>query len=167
MESGTGASRRSPGRLPNPASVSRPHAMKILLITLWCLLPIGLAAYHFGPGQRQLKLDDSEALLSEARAAVADENWPLAVEHYQDALGRLPKDQQALSYRIRLETAKARMLASELPVARHDLEQLVSDLDQDDAVAQGLRDEARSALANSRYYMTYLMKLESLPDSAW
>ena len=141
--------------------------MKILLITIWCLIPIGLAAYHFGPGQQQLKLDDAEALLSEARTAVKEEDWPATVEAYQHALRKLPQENAKLAYRIRLETAKAKMLASQLPEAREDLEQLVHDLDDDQESAQPLRDEARSALANARYYMTYLMKLEGLPDSSW
>jgi hypothetical protein len=141
--------------------------MKILLITLWCLLPIGLAAFHFGPGQDLLKLDDTEALLRDARQAVADENWPEAITAYQDALAQLPAGKEDLAYRIRLETSKAMMLNSQLPAAREDLAGLVTDLNDDQSAPPALRDEARAALANARYYMTYLMKLEGLPDSAW
>lgn len=141
--------------------------MKTLLITLWCLLPIGLAAFHFGPGQDLLKFDDTEAQLAQAREAVANEEWGEAVETYQDALARLPKQEKQLAYQIRLETAKAMMLNKQLPTARQDLAKLVTDLDDDEAAPQKLRDAARSALANARYYMTYLMKLEGLPDTAW
>jgi hypothetical protein len=141
--------------------------MKTLLITLWCLLPIGLAAFHFGPGQDLLKFDDTEAQLAQAREAVANEEWGEAVEAYQDALARLPKQEKQLAYQIRLETAKAMMLNKQLPTARQDLAKLVTDLDDDEAAPQKLRDAARSALANARYYMTYLMKLEGLPDTAW
>ena len=59
------------------------------------------------------------------------------------------------------------MLNKQLPTARQDLAKLVTDLDDDEAAPQKLRDAARSALANARYYMTYLMKLEGLPDTAW
>ncbi len=141
--------------------------MKTLLITLWCLLPIGLAAFHFGPGQDLLKFDDTEAQLAQAREAVANEEWGEAVEAYQDALAKLPKQGKQLAYQIRLETAKAMMLNKQLPTARQDLAKLVTDLDDDEAAPQKLRDAARSALANARYYMTYLMKLEGLPDTAW
>lgn len=141
--------------------------MKILLLTLWCLLPIGLAAFHFGPGQELLKFDDAESDLAIARQAAASEDWAKAVEAYQTALGKLPTGQPNLAYRIRLETAKAMMLNSQLPTAREDLETLVTDLQDDQAAEQNLRDEARAALANARYYMTYLMKLEGLPDTAW
>ncbi|NRB27431.1 MAG: hypothetical protein HRU37_07095 [Roseibacillus sp.] len=141
--------------------------MKTLLITLWCLLPIGLAAFHFGPGQDLLKFDDTEAQLAQAREAVANEEWGEAVETYQDALAKLPRQEKQLAYQIRLETAKAMMLNKQLPTARQDLAKLVTDLDNDEAAPQKLRDAARSALANARYYMTYLMKLEGLPDTAW
>lgn len=141
--------------------------MKILLITIWCLLPIGLAAFHFGPGQDLLKYDDAEAKLSEARAASAEENWADAIVAYREALNKLPKEEKQLAYRIRLETSKAMMFNKQLAKAREDLESLVTDLDSDQGAEQNLRDEARAALANSRYYMTYLMKLEGLPDSAW
>ena len=141
--------------------------MKTLLITLWCLLPIGLAAFHFGPGQDLLKFDDTEEQLAQAREAVANEEWGEAVETYQDALAKLPRQEKQLAYQIRLETAKAMMLNKQLPTARQDLAKLVTDLDNDEAAPQKLRDAARSALANARYYMTYLMKLEGLPDTAW
>ena len=141
--------------------------MKALLITLWCLLPIGLAAFHFGPGQDLLKFDDTEEQLAQAREAVANEEWGEAVETYQDALAKLPRQEKQLAYQIRLETAKAMMLNKQLPTARQDLAKLVTDLDNDEAAPQKLRDAARSALANARYYMTYLMKLEGLPDTAW
>lgn len=141
--------------------------MRIILITLWCLLPVAFAAYHFGPGQEQLKFDDSEALLAEARAAVASQDWGTAVEAYQSALAKLPKDQVPLSRRIRLEASKAKMQNKQLPAAREELESLVLECDADQNADPTLRDEARAALANSRYYMTYLMKLEGLPDAAW
>lgn len=141
--------------------------MKILLITLWCLLPIGLAAFHFGPGQDLLKWDATEDSLAVARQAVAEEEWAEAVASYQEALSALPKGDQPLAYRLRLELSKAMMLNSQLPTAREDLEKLVGDLESAPTAESGLLDEARSALANARYYMTYLMKLEGLPDSAW
>lgn len=141
--------------------------MKIVLITLWCLIPVAFAAFHFGPGQKHLQLDATELFLSDARAAAADEDWPEAVKAYQEALTTLPKDQIKLSRRIRLETTKAKMQAKQLPVAREELAALVTELDRDKNADPQLRDEARATLANSRYYMTYLMKLEGLPDAAW
>ena len=141
--------------------------MRIIFLTLWCLLPVAFAAYHFGPGQEQLRLDDAETLLSEARAAAGNEDWPAAIEAYQAALAKLPKEKLPLSRHIRLESAKAKMLSKQLPAAREELEALVNEMDDDENADPTTRDQARGALANSRYYMTYLMKLEGLPDAAW
>lgn len=141
--------------------------MRIILATLWLLIPLGFAAYHFGPGQEQVKLDDTEALLSEARSAVADENWPTAIESYQKALAKLPKENKETSIRIQIEIAKAKMQNSALPEAREDLAGLVSQLNDDPSIPSDLKEEALSTLANARYYMTYLMKLEGLPATEW
>ncbi len=141
--------------------------MRIILATLWLLVPLGFAAYHYGPGQEQVKLDDTEALLAEARSAVKDENWTTAIESYQKALAKLPKENKEDSIRIQLEIAKAKMQSSGLPEARGDLASLVSQLKDDPSISSGLKEETLSALANARYYMTYLMKLEGLPAEEW
>ena len=141
--------------------------MRIILATLWLLVPLGFAAYHYGPGQEKVKLDDTEALLSEARTAVADKEWATAIEAYQKALAKLPKENKEDSYRIQLEIAKAKMQNSGLPEAREDLAELVSQLNDDDSISSGLKEETLAALANARYYMTYLMKLEGLPAEEW
>ena len=141
--------------------------MRIILATLWLLVPLGFAAYHYGPGQEQVKLDDTEALLAEARSAVKDENWTTAIESYQKALAKLPKENKEDSIRIQLEIAKAKMQSSGLPEAREDLASLVSQLNDDPSISSGLKEETLSALANARYYMTYLMELEGLPAEEW
>jgi hypothetical protein len=141
--------------------------MRIILITIWCLFPVAFAAFHYGPGQDQIRLDATELHLSDARTAAAGEDWPTAIEAYAEALSALPKEKVALSQRIRLESAKAMMLSKQLPAARQELATLVNELDDDKSADPLLRDEARATLANSRYYMTYLMKLEGLPDAVW
>lgn len=141
--------------------------MKILLATLWLLLPLGFAAFHFGPGQKHLALDHTEDLLSKGREAVAAENWDVAIEFYQEALAKLPKDQVNTSRRLQLEISKAKMQCSGLPEAREDLASLVEALNSDPTAPADLKEEAISTLANARYYMTYLMKLEGLPATEW
>jgi tetratricopeptide (TPR) repeat protein len=141
--------------------------MRIIIATLWLLIPLGFAAYHFGPGKEHLTLDHTEDILTEARQAVADEDWTNAVELYQKALAKLPKDRTYDSRRIQLEIAKAKMQSCGLPEAREDLAELVSELNEDPNASSELKEDALSTLANSRYYMTYLMKLEGLPASEW
>ena len=50
---------------------------------------------------------------------------------------------------------------------REELAALAEELAQDPKAHAGLRDETLATLATSRFYMTYLMKLEGLPDSEW
>ena len=138
-----------------------------MLATLWLLVPLGFAAFHFGPGQQHLALDHAEDRLAEGRGAAAEEDWPGAIEAYQEALAKLPKDELAMSRRLQLEIAKAKMQVSALPEAREDLAGLVESLNDDPEAAPDLKEEALSALANARYYMTYLMKLEGLPATEW
>jgi len=141
--------------------------MKILVLTLWCLVPVGLLAYHYGPGQEQMVLDDAGALLGGAKSKATAGDWNAAITGYEDTLAKLPKDRVAEARRIRLELAKARMEAKQLPAARAELAALSDELAQDPNAHAGLRDETLATLASSRFYMTYLMKLEGLPDSEW
>jgi hypothetical protein len=141
--------------------------MKIALITFWLLLPLGFAAWHFGPGQSLLKRDDANDLIKKAELALQKEHYTEAIKHWSDAIGKLTKEDTTLSRRLELEIAKAKMLNQKLPEAREELAGLMTRLDEDPGADPGLRDETRAALASSRYYMTYLMKLEGLPDAAW
>ncbi len=141
--------------------------MKIVLATLWLLLPLGFAAFHFGPGQQHLALDHTEDLLSQGRQAAKAEQWCDAIDFYQQALAKLPKQELDTSRRLQLELSKAKMQDAKLPEAREDLASLVEALNSDPNAPADLKEDALSSLANARYYMTYLMKLEGLPASEW
>jgi hypothetical protein len=141
--------------------------MRILFATLWLLLPLGFAAYHFGPGQEKVKLDQTEALLADARTAIVNEDWAEATESYEKALAKLPKEKKETALRIELEIAKAKMQNEGLTEAREDLIGLVDRVTDDQSLPADLREDALSTLANARYYMTYLMKLEGLPAAEW
>ena len=131
------------------------------------MIPLGLAAYHYGPGQKQLELDHAGDALADARKAIAAEDWATAIDAYQDALTMLPPEKQDSAVRIQIEIAKAKMQSAGLPEAREDLLQLVAQLKEDKTAAPELKEDAMATLANARYYMTYLMKLEGLPRAEW
>jgi len=141
--------------------------MKILILTFWCLVPLGLVAFHYGPGQKGIALDRAGDHLSLAESRVKSEKWTEAIDAYERALGALPKDRVSEARKIRLEIAKARMQSGQLPQARTDLEQLAKELEGDPSADHMTRDEALATLASSRFYMTYLMKLEGLPEAEW
>lgn len=141
--------------------------MRILLLSAWLLLlPIALA-YHLGPGQRRLTLDATEAKLVEAHQCAQSQDYSGAVELYDEALKLLPEDRKSEGYKIRIERAKAAMLAKKLPEAHSDLKALVETLRDDPSADPKLLEEARSVMANSQYYITWLMRLEGLSRDAW
>src|SRR6516165_8784119 len=137
--------------------------MRILLLSAWLLLvPVALA-YHFGPGQTQQKLDSTAKKLAEAQKSAPAE----AVEAFTEALKLLPDGHADEARKIRLQRAKVQMLAKQLPEAHADLVSLVDELSGDAAADPNLLAEARSVLANSQYYLTWLMRLEGLPREVW
>jgi hypothetical protein len=141
--------------------------MRIVLLVGWLMLPVAVAAYHYGPGQEQLLLDDTAGNLAAADRAVAAKDYAAAVEKYDEALRLLPAGRTGEARRIRLERAKAQMLAKKLPEAHEDLKALVEELRADKAADSKLLTEAQTALASSRYYMTWLMRLEGMPRDLW
>ena len=142
--------------------------MRNLALVIWLMLPVLVGAYHYGPGQDQLKLDQTTALLEEADQLASGQQWKEAVASYELALAILPKGHDDVRQRVRLERAKAMMLCSELPAANSELTLLVDELQQQTGEQDlSLLNEARAALANSQYYRTWLMRLEGLPEAKW
>jgi hypothetical protein len=142
--------------------------LRILLLTGWgLLLPVIGLAWHMGPGQDQKALDEAAKHIRTAEAAAAAEDYLLTVDEYAAALKALPSGRTAESREIRLERAKAQMLARQLPQAHGDLQGLVDELAADPSADPKLLAEARSTLANSQYYMTWLMRLEGLGPESW
>ena len=141
--------------------------MKILILTLWCLIPLGLLAFHYGPGRTGLALDETSEIIAVAENHAASENWKDAIESYELALSKHPKDRVAEARPIRLAIAKARMQSNGLPKAREELAALTAELEADPKADPALRDGALAELATARFYMTYLMKLEGLPETEW
>lgn len=141
--------------------------MRVLLLTGWLLVPVLVGAWHYGPGQEKVQLDDVARILAEADRHAAAGAWADADAQYEEALRLLPAGKTAETRRIRLERAKAQMLARKLPVAHLDLQGLVDEMKDDAAADPTVLADARSALANSQYYMTWLMRLEGQPKDAW
>src|SRR5437764_837946 len=141
--------------------------MRILLLTGWLLLPVIAAAWHYGPGQERMQLDRVASILAQADQAAADEQWAQADELYDEALRLLPLDRAADSRRVRLEQAKAQMLAKKLPLAHQNLKALVQELEADPSADRRFLAETRAALANAQYYTTWLMRLEGYQREDW
>jgi hypothetical protein len=141
--------------------------MRVVLIIAWFFVALAGVIFHFGPGREQAKLDRLDQLLLDARRSVANQQWGNAVEKFDLALAEVPSQKIVQSRQIVLEKAKAQMMAAQLPAARQTLEQLLADARQDPKSPLSLNAEIESALANSQYYMTWLMRLEGLKKEEW
>lgn len=155
--------------------------MRRWFLVLWLLLPIGAAAYHFGPGQERLAQDDAADLVARGSAATAAAEkialaegdfaamsaWAEADAAYEEALNALPATQVATRREVRLERAKAQMFLSKLPEANDDLSRLVDEMGDDPSADPAVLADARSAYANSQYYVTWLMRLEGAGRETW
>jgi hypothetical protein len=141
--------------------------MRMLLLVGWLLVPVGVGIWHYGPGQEKVQLDAVADVLARADRHAAAGEWAEAVREYDEALKMLPEGKVAAARRIRLERAKAQMLAHQLPGACEDLKNLVEELKDDPNVVPGLLAEARSAQAQAQYYLTWLMRLEGLSREVW
>lgn len=143
-------------------------ALRILLLTGWMLVGVaGAVAHWFGPGVDGRKLDLVAQHIRAAERAAANDDHDVAAEEYAAALKELPEGRTAEARKIRLERAKAQMLARQLPEAHGELRNLVGELTADPTADAKLVADARSALANSQYYATWLMRLEGLGRDDW
>lgn len=141
--------------------------MRLILILGWMLVPIGFGIWHYGPGQEHVQLDDAAGLLRQAATAASAEDFAEAERLYTEALKLLPAGKGNESRRVRLEIARVQMQCSKLPTAHNDLKVLVDELERAQDGNPELLADARSSLAQSQYYMTWLMRLEGLSRDAW
>lgn len=141
--------------------------MRTLLIIGWLFAGLGGWIYHVGPGQAHLEMDQVNQLLKEARQLSANEQWPQAVTRFDEVLAELPGDRKVAARSVVLEKAKAQMMAAALPEARQTLESLLNEVRADESSDPRFLAEVQSTLANSQYYMTWLMRLEGLAEDEW
>jgi hypothetical protein len=141
--------------------------MRGVFFAAWLLVPIMAGAYHYGPGQERLKLDQTADALSAARKNVQKENYAPAIELFSQALAELPSDRIADSRRIRIERAKAQLLVGRLPDAYNELAVLVPEMQEDPEADKKVLADAENAWANAKYYLTWLMRLEGRPRQEW
>ncbi len=141
--------------------------MRTFLVLCWLTIPFLAWAYHVGPGQQKMKLDEAGQFLTKAGLASKAEDFENAKTLYTQALAKLTDEQKNESYAIRLALAKSQVESNQLPEARAGLEALLNELEKDSNADGQVIDGTRDALANAQYYMTWLMRLEGKPAEAW
>lgn len=141
--------------------------MRVWIALAWLMLPVLVAAYHYGPGQEKVTLDEAGRHLRAADQAVGKQQWSEAVRQYTAAIEALPEERQHAVRGARIERAKAQLMGGELPAAHDEMVTLVDEMvEADDADPVQLR-EARATLAQSKYFVTWLMRLEGEPREVW
>lgn len=141
--------------------------MRIMLLLCWGLVPFFLGAYHYGPGQAQLKLDDVDRRVKAAQTAEEQGDWNRAVALYNEALPMVPSDNVKEARKLRLERDKAMMFNGQLPDAYLDLQALLDELQAEEKPDPELLKQTRSAMANAEYYVTWTLRLEGVGKEGW
>ncbi|MEO1980831.1 MAG: hypothetical protein ABGZ24_09965, partial [Fuerstiella sp.] len=100
------------------------------------------------------------------------EKFSAAVAQFEEALKALPVELVDDSRSIRLEMAQAKMNAARLPESNSDLKTLLDEMLADENRSDEGSDvqfeqAVRESLANSQFYMTWLMRLEGLSVTEW
>jgi len=140
--------------------------MRKLFAVAWLIFPVGVLAYHYGPGQTGVAHDAVGAHLSIARAAEARDDWQGAMKAYADAAAVTPQNEPSTRLKIRLAHARARMYAGDLPEAMEDLETTLTDALAQNAPRELVK-EIRSSVASMHYYAAWLMRLEGAQADEW
>lgn len=144
--------------------------MKKTLILLWMLFPVGVAAYHFNAGPKQMLRAQAHQRLLQIRQLEQQAEPALQeiLEQYDRLVEDLPPDENPrVLHEIRLAQAKARLEMLDLSTAIDDLTRLL----QETAVAYGenarLTRGVREILGKAHYYATWVLKMNGAAEDEW
>jgi len=140
--------------------------MRKLMMMLWLVVPIGMIAYHYGPGQVKLARDRAARQLAVAQAAEAREDWSAAQAAYREVLNNLPASDVDARLSTRLAAAKVRQYQGELPEAMVDVESLLDEAMRD-SHNTALQDQIRATAGTMHYYVAWLLRLEGAEADEW
>ncbi len=138
-----------------------------LFFAVWWLIPVGLAAWHFGPGQPQLARDRAGDLLRKAEAAEARQDWAEAAALYSRAAAELPESDLAQRNRLQVLQARSRIRSGEILEGQEQLEKLLALLSNEPAGSAALATDAFHELATASYYAAWIMRLEGATVDEW
>jgi hypothetical protein len=144
--------------------------MRKTLVLLWLLFPIGVGAYHFNLGPKQMARERAHARLQEIRRLQqADEpDWEAVIQSYQQLVEELPPDEDPLVlYEIRLAVCEAQLETLNLAAAIDELTRLLQETAQvygeNAPITRGVREQ----LGKAHYYATWVLKTNGAAESEW
>lgn len=150
-------------------TILKAITMRKTLLVVWLIIPLAGFLYHLSAGEAHGRMDQVGSHLQSGRNLARQAQWTRASQQLQKALELLPDDADELRRTLRLELAQAQIHGAGLPEAGEDLKKLLAEVTADDTqpVDPKFTAQVREALASSQYYLTWLMRLEGLPETDW
>ncbi len=140
------------------------------LILLWMLFPVGVGAYHFNEGPKQMAREQAHARLQEIwQLEQADEpDWEAIILAYGQLIDELPPGEDPLVlYEIRLAICEAQLEMLDLEAAINDLTRLLQETaevyGENAPITRGVREQ----LGKAHYYATWVLKINGAAESEW
>ena len=140
------------------------------LVLLWMLFPVGVAAYHFNEGPRQMARERAYARLLEIQrlAEEKEPDWEKIILGYNQLIAELPPDEDPLVfYQIRLAICEARLEMLDLATAIEDLTGLLQETaevyGENAPITRGVREQ----LGKAHYHATWVLKTSGASEEEW
>ncbi len=142
--------------------------MKTALKIVWLLIPIGLLAYHFGPGQGLLARDRAKSEMDRGLTARNDLDWNVAASSFEQAISELPEDSTRLEqWRLSLSQARALIQGGQMIEGQELLQETLLESETTEQNDSDLARSIRSDLAASSYFSAWIMRLEGATPEEW
>lgn len=141
---------------------------RALLWSVWALAPVGLLAFHFGPGQSLLAGDRAGALVRASIRADATGDALGALSALDAAIAALPPGAPP-ERRLALELAacRAQIRSGQMLEGMARLDTLIPAAEKALGERAPLSGEARSALGEAGYHAAWLMRREGATPDEW
>lgn len=140
--------------------------MRRFLSIVWLIVPVGVIAWHYGPGQNSLSRDRASRFIADAKMAESKDEWKSARDLYRQAMMILPTGDADVRLSVQLAQAKTRMYLGELPEAMEEVDGLLEDALHNGA-SPALTSEIRATSGMMHYYVAWLMRLEGAETEEW
>lgn len=140
------------------------------LILLWMLFPVGVAAYHFNEGPKQVMRERAHGRLLEIRELerVDEPDWPDIITKYSELVQELPPDEDPLViYEIQLAVCEARLEMLDLDLAIQDLTRLLQETAAEYGENANITRGVREQLGKAHYYATWVLKTNGAAETEW
>ena len=144
--------------------------IKRTLVLLWMLFPVGVAAYHFNAGPKQMARQRAHARLLEIQrlAQEKEPDWEEIIRGYHELSGELPPDEDPLVFhQIQLAICEARLEMLDLATAIEDLTRLLQETARMYGENAGITRGVREQLGKAHYHATWVLKTSGASEEEW